>query len=323
MVAVSTPRVTVVIPTYGRPDLLRKALLSVFKQDLDGSDYEIVVVDSSPDDENVRVIEELGARSPCALRCFRKNPEGPGPSRNLGVQQARAKIIAFLDSDCQASPGWLRSGVAGFSGDVGLVQGCTRPDPSGRLGVLTHYLSVEHESFFYETANIFYRRRALEQAGGFPADLLPTADRPLGGEDTEVAWNVIRLGWRTAFCPAAMVYHAVMPLKLWKWLFIERLFVVPRLTRRFPELRRFMVWRYFFDRAQAWFVVALAGLAFAGLHPAFLVLVVPYAVFRASEPTKTLGGFLRPLRVPPYFLRDSCSFLILAAGSVRYRSLLL
>ena len=323
MAAVTAPRVTVVLPAYGRSDLLRLALMSLFAQDLDGREYEIVVVDSSPDDGNVRLVQELATQAPCDIRCFRKKPEGPGPSRNFGVREARADIIAFLDSDCQACAGWLRSGLAAFGPDVGLVQGCTGPDPMARRGVLTHYVSVERETFFYETANIFYRRSALEDAGGFPADLTPTADHPLGGEDTELAWNVIRLGWRTAFCAEAKVYHAVMPLKLWKWLFIKQLFAVPRLTRRFPELRRFMCGRYFLDRAQAWFVLALVGLISTTVHPAFAALALPYAVFRASEPTKTLGGLLRPLRVPPYFLRDICSFLILAAGSLRYRSLLL
>jgi len=317
------PRVSVVIPVYRRTDLLRKALVSLLRQDLAGDEYEIVVVDSSPDNRNVLLVEELSSQAPCSLRCLTKKPEGPGPSRNLGFHHARAQVIAFMDSDCEASPDWLRQGLAAFSEGIGIVQGRTRPDPSVRRGIFNYYLAVENESFLYETANIFYRRQALEQSGGFQADLTPTAETPMGSEDTEVAWTVIRLGWKTRFCPEAIVYHAVFPASPWQWLFSPRLFCFPRLTRRFPELRRFMVCAYFFDRAQAFFVPALFGILLSLKFSWALVLCLPYAVFRASEPTRSLGGILRPLRIAPYFVRDVLSFFILSAGSLRYRSLLL
>jgi glycosyltransferase involved in cell wall biosynthesis len=321
--AARAPRISVIIPAYRRRDLLRKTLLSLFQQDLDRQEYEVIVVDSSPDEQNVALMRELMPQAPCSLVCRTKTPEGPGPSRNLGFQNARGQFIAFLDSDCEASPGWLRHGLAAFHEGIGLVQGRTQPDPSARRGIFDHCLVVEQESFFYETANIFYRREALEQSGGFPADLTPTADTPLGGEDTYVAWTIIRYGWKTRFCREALVSHAVMPASPWKWLFIRNLIEIPRLTRGFPEIRRFMAYGYFLDRAQALLVLALAGILAAISQPLWLLLCLPYAVFRASEPTRSMRGVLRPLRVPPYFLRDICSFLILVAGSVRYRSLLL
>jgi glycosyltransferase involved in cell wall biosynthesis len=317
------PRVSVVIPVYRRKDLLRKALLSLFAQDLPKSEFEIIVVDSSPDYENVALVNELASDAPCPIRCLKKKAEGPGPSRNLGFRNARGAVIAFMDSDCEATPGWLRQGLAAFGSGVGIVQGRTVPDPTARRGVFSYYLAVEQESFLYETANIFYAREALEQSGGFQADLTPNAETPMGSEDTEVAWTVIRRGWKTRFSSDAVVYHAVFKVSLWKWLFIQRLFCIPRLTNRFPELRRFMVYGYFFDRGQALFFLGLLGTLMAAWFPAALALCLPYAIFRASEPTKTLSGLLRPLRIAPYLARDTLSFFILSAGSLRYRSLLL
>ncbi len=197
------------------------------------------------------------------------------------------------------------------------------PDPTAHHGIFVHYIAIEQESFLYETANIFYRRSALAQAGGFPADLTPNALTPMGSEDTEIAWRVIRGGWKTRFCPEALVYHAVFPARVWKWLFIKRLYVFPRLLKVVPELRRHMVCSYFFDRGQALFVVFSAGLLLGSLLPSALALCLPYAVFRALEPTMTLRGFLRPLRIVPYLLRDAISFLILMSGSLRFGSLLL
>jgi cellulose synthase/poly-beta-1,6-N-acetylglucosamine synthase-like glycosyltransferase len=316
-------RISVVIPAYGRTELLRKALLSLFVQDLPGPDYEIIVVDSSPNDANVALVRELSQQAPCALQCLTKKPEGPGPSRNLGVLHARARFIAFMDSDCEATPGWLRQGLAAFREGIGIVQGKTLPDPTVRRGIFVHYLAIEQESFLYETANIFYRREALDQAGGFPSDLTPHAETPMGSEDTEIAWRVLRHSWKSCFCPEALVYHAVFPASIWKWLFVRRLFIFPRLMKVVPELRRHMVCFFFLDRGQALFVVFAAGVLLSFLHASALLLCLPYAVFRSLEPTMTLKGVLRPLRIIPYLMRDVISFMILLGGSLRFGALLL
>ena len=183
---------------------------------------------------------------------------------------------------------------------------------------------IEKEDALYQTANMFYRKEALEQAGGFAADLTPLADKPTGGEDTETAWTVKRLGWKTRFSADALVYHAVMPARWWQWFFIKNFVCLPRLTRRFPEFRRSLYRSYFFDKGQALVLPALCGLVAALLWTPFaLVLVLPYAVYRATEPTRSLAGILRLLRVAPYFVRDSISLCIFVAASLRYGSLVL
>src|SRR5580765_8182288 len=149
-----TPLVSAIVPAYKRPELLRKAVLALFDQDLPKDLYEVVVVDSSPDTRNVAVLEELSGIAPCAFRWFTKIPEGPGPSRSLGVQHARADFIAFTDSDCQPEPSWLRTGLAAFSAGIGIVQGRTGPDPAAPRGVLSWYVSVDRETFIYECCNI-------------------------------------------------------------------------------------------------------------------------------------------------------------------------
>jgi len=314
---------TIVIPAYKRPEMLRKAVLSTFALDFDRHAYEVIVVDSSPDDANARVVAELQASAPCALRFLRKQPEGPGPSRNLGARTGTGEFIAFLDSDCQVSPGWLRAGLDAFAPGVGIVQGRTIADPEGRPGVFTWYVSIEQENFYYETCNIFYRRAAFEQAGGFQKDLTPTADIPLGGEDVDLAWAVKRRGWKAVFAREALVYHEVIRISVARWLCDPRFFLCAECVRRVPELRQFFVARYFYDWIQAWFTLALAGAAGAFVTPWSLALCVPYAIARGGGRTNTLGGVLRPLRVLFYLPRDAATFGLLVAGSIRARRLLL
>jgi len=318
------PKVSVVIPTYLRPELVRLAVASAIDQDLPSDAYEVIVADSSPDDTVGAVVRAMVPGARCRLRYEHKLPEGPGPSRNLGARLARASFVAFLDSDCVATRSWLREGLAAFADGVGIVQGRTLPDPQGRPGVFTWYLEVQQESFIFEAANLFYRREAFDAAGGFWADMHPNSVKPMGGEDVDLGWRVKRLGWQSRFAPEAVVHHEVVPIPVWKWLYTKQLFIWPLLVKRFPELRRLFFACYFYDRAQALLLLALVGGLLAWLTtPVALVACVPYLWLRISEPSKTLRGLRRPLRVGAYLLKDLTSLGLLLAGSVRYRCPLL
>ncbi len=319
------PRVTVVVPAYGRTALLKTAVESLHDQDLPGEEYEVIVVDSSPDDRNQQMVDSLRVPSGCSVTCLRKSAEGPGPSRNLGARSGRAPVIAFMDSDCQAGRGWLRAGLAAFDDGVGIVQGKVLPVPGAPHNIFNRTLRVEAESFLYETANIFYRRDAFEQAGGFPAsELSPNALFPFGGEDVALAWGVKRAGWQTRFSAEALVLHVVFRITPWQWLVDKHMYICPRIVRDFPETRRFFYRSYFFDRVQAALVLGLVSAAAAVLSSGWAgVGILPYLWVRGSEPTVALRGPLRLLRVGFYLPRDLISLALLAAGSLRFRALLL
>lgn len=312
--------VTAIIPSYGRTAGLKKAIESLLAQDLDPKQYEIIVADSSLNDDNQKMVEALQPDARCALRFYRKKPEGPGPSRNLGAREGRGRFLAFMDSDCEASPQWLRQGVAAFNDDkIGLVQGKTLPTPGVPHSVFNHYIIIERESMLYETANMLFRREAFEQAGGFQADLNPLADTPMGGEDADLAWRIKRNGWQSRFAPDALVYHEVVRMQPWRWIFIKRLFIYPLLLKNLPEVRKVAFAKFFFDRFQAWLLLALIGVVLAFLTPWTLLLSLPYILSRSSESSRTLRGPARLLRALLYFPRDLTSFGILLAGSIRYR----
>ena len=88
-----------------------------------------------------------------------------------------------------------------------MIQGQTEPDPVELIddGLLSRTLHVTSLGPQYETCNIFYPRTVLESLGGFDEGYGLTP----GGEDTDIAWRAIGAGWRTAFVPDALVFHAV------------------------------------------------------------------------------------------------------------------
>jgi glycosyltransferase involved in cell wall biosynthesis len=320
----ATLDVSVVIPAYRRPELLRKAVTSALSQDMASDRFEVIVVDSSPDDVNAQLIEEMiGENRGASLRILRKPPEGPGPSRMLGAEQAQGRVIAFLDSDCQAQRDWLAAGLAEFREGIGIVQGKTMPDPGQTMSTFCRSLQIEAENPRYEAANIFYLRDCLADAGKPNIDYTPNDDRPTGGEDALMAWRIKRKGWGSSFAEEALVYHEIIPISVWHWFYEKRMVKLPWLVREIPEMKEIFFLGYFFDIAHACLTLLLLGVALSPFSPFWLVACIPYVVVRASEPTRSLRGVRRILRALIYLPRDLLAFGVLLVGSLRYRTLLL
>ncbi len=118
----STPLVSVVIPTYMRGDLLRRAIGSVVAQTC--LDWELIVVDdASPDDSVTSVVAAFG--DPRIRYIRHERNQGAPASRNTGIRAATGTYIALLDSDDEWLPEKLEVQLALFhdssSDEIGVV----------------------------------------------------------------------------------------------------------------------------------------------------------------------------------------------------------
>jgi glycosyltransferase involved in cell wall biosynthesis len=89
----AAPRVSVIIPTYNRADLIPQAIDSVLQQTF--SDFEIIVVDDGSTDDTAAAVKAYGDR----VRYVWTPNGGTGHARNVGMQHARGRYFTFLDSD--------------------------------------------------------------------------------------------------------------------------------------------------------------------------------------------------------------------------------
>ena len=102
--------VTILIPTRNRPDPLARALASIDRQVLPaGIAADILVVDNSADGNAAPVI---AAPRKMPIRGLHEPRPGVSTARNCGVAAAAGEIVAFLDDDCEAAPGWLAAQLA-------------------------------------------------------------------------------------------------------------------------------------------------------------------------------------------------------------------
>jgi mycofactocin glycosyltransferase len=250
--------VAVIVPTHRRPAGAKRVVDALRAQTFPSDRFEVVVVD---DDPAGSVPADLpGCR---VLRTERNG--GPGAARNLGWRATDAPLLAFVDDDCVPEPGWLAAGVRGlgWDPDLGVVTGVTLRPAGAALDYWTVYREVTWESPWFEGCNVFYRRAALEDAGGFD-------ERLRYGEDAAAGWNVLAAGWRRDVAPAARVVHDVEDRGL-RWhvrhAWLERNLV--GLAARHPGLRAAAFWRpWAFRREPVALLVAVAGLACRRCWPA-------------------------------------------------------
>jgi GT2 family glycosyltransferase len=112
-------RISVVIATYQRADLLSRPLQSLQRQTL--ADFEVVVVDDGSTDHTADLVGSWGDPR---VRLVQQANQGRSSARNRGAREARAEIVVFLDSDDEVEPNWLESLVAGFDNPAIAIVCC-------------------------------------------------------------------------------------------------------------------------------------------------------------------------------------------------------
>ncbi|MBU1046182.1 glycosyltransferase [Patescibacteria group bacterium] len=96
----SIPQVSVIIPTYNRPMLLKLAIKSVLKQTF--QDFEILVIDDGLENRADKIISQFSDNR--IIYVQNKKNSGASASRNIGINRARGEFITFLDDDDEFYP---------------------------------------------------------------------------------------------------------------------------------------------------------------------------------------------------------------------------
>ena len=218
----STPSVSVIIPTRGRPKSLARAVRSLFRQSgMSLEEIELVVVDNDAAGGADPVVARLAVKAPFALHYVREPSPGVASARNAGLGKARAPLIAFLDDDEQASAGWLQALIAAqvqFDADVvfGPVR-CRPPEPLQRhRPYLEGFFSRVGPAEPQVLQGYFGCGCSLMRRAALPDPLAPFAlsQNHLGGEDDRLFQQMKARGARFAWAPKAWVWEHPDPDRL-------------------------------------------------------------------------------------------------------------
>ena len=179
------PLVSVVIPVFNGAAFIARSVGSVLAQTC--KDFEIIVVDDGSTDDTLAFLAQLAQNS--GIICLHQENAGPAQARNLGIQSASGKYIAFLDCDDIWVPEKLEA-------QLSILEGNPRPvlvhsnyeviDPAGR--VIQHAKAGQsrdalHQAFTGGQApllsTILMPRTLLVRVGGFDSNLWVSEDSDL------------------------------------------------------------------------------------------------------------------------------------------------
>ncbi len=114
------PKISVIIPTYNRADIVKKAIKSVLEQNF--SDLELIVIDDHSEDNTEEVV--MSFRDSRLKQIRQKKRQGAPAARNAGIKIARGEFIGLLDDDDKWLPNKLKYQIEKFkivSNKIGLI----------------------------------------------------------------------------------------------------------------------------------------------------------------------------------------------------------
>lgn len=320
------PRVSVVVPVRDRRELLRRLLDALAEQTV--TDHEVVVVDDHSTDGSADEARAEAARGR-PVRVLSNPGWGAVSARLAGVEVASAGVLAFTDSDCVPTPGWLAAGLAAVDAGADVVQGVTVPARPTRPLERT---VDSGDDGLYATCNVFYRRDAYDAAGGFDADAVDRLRFRLGprarglgfGEDVLLGWRVRRKG-SAVFAPDAVVSHEVFPPDVRDT--VSRAWMAggfPALVREVPELRSTLLWRgIVLGHWSRLLVPVAAAAAVAGRPRVAAGALAGWTAVRGARLRRETGASAMAKVLATELVVDAVAEVALVAGSVRARTAVL
>ncbi len=201
---------TIVIPTFNRPEQLDTCLQSMVALDLPAYDTEVIVVNDGqalPDVDIIKRFEPF-----FKLQLFNQAHAGPARARNRAARMARGKHLAFLDDDCGLRADWIAQAVAALKKYPDAMLGgktinSLSSNPYAEASqTLIDYLYECHQTNtgprFFTGNNIIIPTEPFQRMGGFDVNF----QQP-GGEDRDLCYRWQQSGGQMVYIPTLTIFH--------------------------------------------------------------------------------------------------------------------
>jgi glycosyltransferase involved in cell wall biosynthesis len=199
----SAPCLSVIVPVRNGERTIAGCVESILRGDFPDSAREVIVVDNGSTDRTARLLERY------PIIRLSEPRRGPSNARNRGIEASRGNILAFIDADCVATPGWLRALTAAFadariSGVAGEILAYPPRTAAERYAAARRprwqHAALHSERPYVVTANVAFRRSTFAALGGFDP-------RFITGEDQEFSRRFFQAGYALRYCAEAVVFH--------------------------------------------------------------------------------------------------------------------
>lgn len=322
----SSVKVSVVMLTKNRKEMLKKCLDSLFRQS--HPDFEVIVVDDSSTDGTGEMVRELAGKH-TNLTFLQRSGVGLANGRNTGVRASKGEVIAFIDDDCVAHEDWLKNGLEALEDQkTDIVRGAVIL-PDGRL-----FRDMNKDLMLFATANIMYRKKIFDEIGLFDEKFVYCA------EDRDFGWRAVSKGFKLTACPEAVCYHpfhyTTLLGGLKYFLKTARFRTVNRvlLYKKHKEYRRELVWGIFYRKWHIITTALIAGVIISLINLFTLkkpliyelsagMFLASYLACRVFVDVNMLRYPKRMLALPYFLLMDSVETFYTIKGAIKYRFFIL
>lgn len=227
------PLVSVVICTYNRAGYLKKCLDSMLNQTYDN--LEVIIVNGPSTD----VTEEVLKKYPFKV-IQQKEKGGLSAARNLGIEEARGEIIAFIDDDGITDENWLEEltrlytteDIVSVGGKIAPIWLSEKPEwytdrLDASLSLLDFSQNIEQMVFPHCPfgCNMSFRKSIFEEVGFFDVSFGRNLSKNLlSHEELDLYKRIHERGYKTMYNPKAIVHHQIDPSRLTKAWFKNRFY---------------------------------------------------------------------------------------------------
>ncbi|MEM6751423.1 MAG: glycosyltransferase [Cyanobacteria bacterium P01_C01_bin.38] len=207
-----TPFISIVIPTYNRPERLAGCLESLTQLEYPREFFEVIVVDDGSKIPLAPVVERF--KDSLEITLIKQKNQGPATARNTGAKQAKGNFLAFTDDDCKPAPNWLETIAANFANAPDcLIGGKTinilsnNPFSTASQELInylySYYNANPQKATFFASNNIAISTQHFHEIGGFDTTYPRAA-----AEDREFCDRWLQYGNQMVYAPEVQVYHA-------------------------------------------------------------------------------------------------------------------
>ena len=229
-------KISVIVPTLNRSQLLERMLRSMLTQTISRDSFEVIVVDNGSVDNTKDVVDRY---SQLFLNLFYvyEGQKGLHAGRHAGLLMAKGSILVYADDDIIPESSWLSSLADAFDDEkVGLATGKVLPDfesdPPAWLSdfwkkheygtFLSQYSVMDlgdevipiHPNFVWG-CNYAVRKELVREFGGFHPDGYPKdLVKYRGDGETSLSESIVEGGYKCLYLPNACVHHWVSDKRL-------------------------------------------------------------------------------------------------------------
>ncbi len=208
--------VAVIIPARNEEENIGSCLTSIIKLDYPENKLEVLVVNDESTDDTQKIVDSFAEKCTFIKSVNTKDlPKKYMYKKNAlyqGIINTESEIIATVDADCVAQPGWLKIMTSCFDEKTGVVAGPVQILKSSESSFLKKIESLDFLSLVIcgagsigcgfpliaNGANFMYRRKTYEETGGFDG-----IDTIASGDDDLFIQKVHKHGkWKVKFCPS-------------------------------------------------------------------------------------------------------------------------